>query len=271
VIGSVATAPLRKARPRPVLDSEAKLDVVGHLDELRKRLLVAVVALTAGFGGAFAIHKWVIDRLNEPLNGTQPVTLSIAEPFMTAMKVSIMLAFAFAFPVLMWQLWRYIAPTFQVHVRRSVATYVGSGSVLLVVGMAFGYFIALPSAVGFLTSFDADLYDVQVRAQDYYMFATAVLLSVGLVFQLPVILLGLVRFRIVSRAQLAGNRKIAYVSLTALAVLMPGVDPVTTTMWIVPLGLLFEASIVLAHFTEKRAAKQLAAESASETDPELAA
>ena len=90
--------------------------------------------------------------------------------------------------------------------------------------------------------------------------ACAVLISVGLVFQLPVALLALVRFRVLSHATLAGNRKVAYVALMALAVLMPGVDPVTTLMWVVPLGVMFEVSVLLARRTERRAAKRAAAD-----------
>lgn len=87
------------------------------------------------------------------------------------------------------------------------------------------------------------------------MFACAVLMSVGLVFQLPVVLLALVRFRILSHSILTNNRKIAYISLMALAVAMPGVDPVTTTMWLIPLGIMFEVSVMLARRVERKARK----------------
>ena len=233
-----------------------------HLDELRRRLVWSLMTLGVGFGVAFAYHGELIALLNEPLQGGEPVTLGIAEPFITAIKVSAFAAFLAAFPVLMWHLWRYVAPSVAVHVRRSVATYVGAGTLLMAGGVAFAYFIALPSAVTFLTGFDDHLYDVQVRASEYYVFACAVMLSVGAVFQLPVVLLALVRFRILSHALLANNRKIAYVSLMAIAVLMPGVDPVTTLMWVLPLGVMFEVSVLLARRVERRASKRALAEEA---------
>lgn len=249
-------APLRSALARGVLDSDARVGVVDHLDELRRRLIWSLVSLAIAFGFAFAWHGELISLLNSPLNGGQPVTLSITEPFFTALKVSAFAAFLAAFPILMWNLWRYVAPTVDVRIRRAVATYVGAGTVLMAAGVTFAYLVALPSAVGFLTSFDSDLYDVQVRAQEYYVFACAVLISVGLVFQLPVVLLALVRFRVLSHAMLSNNRKIAYVALMGLAVLMPGVDPVTTLMWVLPLGVMFEVSVLLAKRVERRAARR---------------
>ncbi|MCW2928641.1 MAG: Sec-independent protein translocase, TatC subunit [Thermoleophilia bacterium] len=241
----------RIIRTLPARDE--RLDVTAHLDELRKRLISSLVVLTVGFGVAFAFHKRLVSALNEPLNGAQPVTLGVAEPFMTAVKLSVWAAFVVAFPVLAWNLWRYVAPSFDDGIRRAVATYVGFGTLLMFGGVAFGYFVALPSAIGFLTGFDSELYDVQLRAQEYYTFAAAVLVSVGAVFQLPVVLLALVRFRILTKERLRSNRRIAYVSLTALAVAMPGVDPVTTSMWLVPLGIMYEVSILLAGRVERRA------------------
>lgn len=256
VIRGSATAvalPLRLLRMRTLGAHDRRMDAVEHLDELRQRLIWSLMILGAAFIGAFIKHEQLVTWLNEPLGGGPPVTLGITEPFFTAIKVSAFAAFLVAFPVLMWHLWRYVAPSFDVRIRRAVSTYVAAGSLLMATGVAFAYVVALPSAVHFLTGFDAHLYDVQVRAQEYYVFACAVLLSVGFVFQLPVVLLALVRFRVLTHDLLARNRKIAYVSLMGLAVLMPGVDPVTTTMWVVPLGIMFEVSVLLARRVERRA------------------
>lgn len=252
--GAVLRSPkLRGKLVRALPARDERLDVTDHLDELRRRLISSLVVLGLAFVGTFAVHKQLVEWLNAPLNGAQPVTLGVAEPFMTAVKLSIWAAFVVAFPVLMWNLWRYVAPSLDDRFRTAVATYVGFGTVLMFAGVAFGYFVALPSAIGFLTGFDAELYDVQLRAQEYYVFAAAVLVSVGAVFQLPVVLLALVRFRVLTKERLRSNRKIAYVALTALAVAMPGVDPVTTTMWLLPLGVMYEVSILLAGRVERRA------------------
>ena len=116
----------------------------------------------------------------------------------------------------------------------------------------FAYRLALPAAVHFLTSYDSDLYDIQVRARSYYSFALLVLLAVGLVFELPIVVLGLVRLGITSSAKLRRNRRIGYVAVAALAVALPGVDPVTTAFEMVPLLVLYESSIWLSVIFERR-------------------
>lgn len=260
--------PRRAVRPLP--DARARMAAVDHLDELRRRLVASLVWLVGGFTLAFVERERLIGWLNEPLDGAAPITLGITEPFFTAIKVSAFAAFLLTFPILLWHAWRFIAPTVDRHARRTVATYVAAGSLLMVAGVAFAWLVALPSAVGFLVGFDSELYQTQVRAQEYYVFASSVLLSVGFVFQLPVALLALVRFRILSHRMLANNRRIAYVSLMALAVLMPGVDPVTTMMWIVPLGLMFEVSVLLARRVERRARRTEWETAAADMDERLA-
>jgi sec-independent protein translocase protein TatC len=226
--------------------------LVDHLGELRTRLVVCLAALTAGFGAAYAFHGHLIHWLNRPLDGRQPVTFSVTEPFMTSMKVSLYAGFALALPVILWQVWGFFAPAVKRGTERVLLACVGFASLLLAAGVAFGYTVALPAAVGFLTNYDDHLYDIQIRASSYYSFALVVLLSVGLVFELPVVVLALVRLRITSAAKLRRNRRIGYVAVAALAVALPGVDPVTTFFEMVPLMVLFEASIWLAVGLERR-------------------
>ena len=104
----------------------------------------------------------------------------------------------------------------------------------------------------FLTTYDANVYNIQVRASSYYSFALMSLLAVGVVFELPIFILALVRLGITSAAKLRRNRRIGYVAMAALAVALPGVDPVTTAFEMVPLMLLFEGSIWLSVAFERR-------------------
>jgi sec-independent protein translocase protein TatC len=239
------------------LGHDQHADVVDHLDELRTRLVVSLVAVAAGFGVAYAFHARVIEFLNAALPAAHrhPVTFGIAEPFLTSMKVSLVAGLGLALPIVLWQLWSYLAPAFEEHVQRTVATLVGAATVLFVVGVAFGDRIALPAAVHFLTSYDDQLYNIQVRAQDYYSFAIMVLAAVGLVFELPIFVLALVRIGVTSSAKLRRNRRIGYVVVAAVAVALPGVDPVTTAMEMVPLMLLYETSIWLSVALERRQAR----------------
>jgi sec-independent protein translocase protein TatC len=229
-------------------------DVVEHLDELRSRILVCLVAVAAGFGVAYVFHARLLDLLNGalPAQHRQPVTFGVAEPFLVALKVSFVGGLALALPVVLWQAWSYFAPAFERHAQRTIGVLVAAASGLFVVGVAFGDRIALPAAVHFLTTYDDQVFNIQVRASDYYSFAIAVLAAVGIVFELPIVVLALVRLGITSAAKLRRNRRIGYVAVTALAVALPGVDPITTTLELVPLLILFEASIWLAVLGERR-------------------
>ena len=168
------------------------------------------------------------------------------------MKVSLMAGFALALPVVLWQLWSFLAPAVEQHAERLVLTFVVIATFLLVVGVAFGYWIVLPKAIHFLTNFDQHEFNIQIRAQNYYSFVLTVLFAVGLVFELPIFMLALVRLDVLSTTTLRKNRRLGYFIVAVIAVLLPGIDPVTTTLETIPLIFLYEASIWLAVLMERR-------------------
>jgi sec-independent protein translocase protein TatC len=254
-----------KRLPRRLSHGE-EATVVEHLDELRVRIFVSLGALVVGFAVAFVFRGHLLHWLNAPLPPLKqrPITLSVAEPFLTSMKVSLLAGLALAFPVVLWQLWSFLAPAVEPHAERTVLLFVLLATALLVAGVAFGYWIVLPKAVHFLTNFDDQYYNSQLRAKDYYSFVITVLLAIGLVFELPIFLLALVRLDVISTETLRRNRRLGYFIVAVIAVLLPGIDPVTTTFEIVPLVALYEASIWLAMLMERRAARP---EAASLTDP----
>jgi sec-independent protein translocase protein TatC len=200
-------------------------ELVEHLGELRTRLVVCLVGLAAGTGVGYAFRHRLVEVLNGPLpHGRKPITLGIAEPFTTSLKVSLFAGFALALPIILWQTWAFFAPA----VGRSTAGVLGGfvlvGTVLFAAGVAFGFLVALPAAVHFLTNYDTSIYDIQIRASSYYSFVLAVLVAVGIVFELPIFILGLVRIGAMTAAKLRRNRRIGYVAVAALAIALPGVD-----------------------------------------------
>jgi sec-independent protein translocase protein TatC len=203
---------------------------------------------------AFVFHHHLIKWLERPLpsDRRQLITFGVAEPFLTSFKVSLMAGIALAFPILLWQLWSFLAPAFEESSQRVVALFVAFASALLAGGVAFGYWLVLPQALHYLTHYDDQFYDIQIRARDYFSFATAVLLAVGIVFELPIFVLGLVRIGILSTYTLRHNRRLGYFIVAVIAVLLPGVDPVTTTFEGIPLVILYEGSIWLAVLVERR-------------------
>jgi sec-independent protein translocase protein TatC len=246
------------------LGHEETAGLVDHLGELRARLIVMLVALAAGFAIGYAFHHQLIGWLNQPLPaGREPVTFGVAEPFMISLKVSLITGFAIALPVVLWQLWSFLAPAVQKGVGRSITWFVAFATVLFAIGVGFSHQVALPAAIRFLTNYDSGLYDIQIRASSYYSFALFSLLAVGLVFELPVFILGLVRFGVLSAKKLRSHRRIGYVTMAVIAVALPGVDPITTLFEMVPLMLLFEGSIWLAVVFERRWHPELRAVSAA--------
>jgi sec-independent protein translocase protein TatC len=238
--------------------------LVEHLDELRTRLIISLVALSVGFVVAFAFHKHLIHWLNQPLPADQrkPVTFGVTEPFFTSVKVSLYAGFAIALPVILYQIWSFFAPAIEENSQRVISGFVALASILFAGGLAFAYWVVLPPGIHFLTNYDQNLYTIQVRASYYYSFAALLLVSIALIFELPIFVLALVRLRVITTAMLRRNRRTGYVVMFIVAVLLPTVDPVSLAFETIPLLILYEGSIWLALFFEKRWQRS--------SDPELA-
>jgi sec-independent protein translocase protein TatC len=243
-----------KRLPRRLRHGE-EATLVEHLDELRSRIIVSLVALALGVTVGFIIHRHLIHWLNRPLPEGRigrPITFGVAEPFLTSFKISIIVGLGVALPVLLWQLWSFLAPAIEEHSQRIVAVFVAFATALLVAGVAFGYYVVLPKALHFLTHYDDSLYNIQIRARDYFSFTLLVLAGVGVVFELPIFVLALVRLGILSTGQLRRNRRLGYFLVAVVAVALPGVDPVTTSLEAIPLVVLYEGSIWLSVLMERR-------------------
>lgn len=227
--------------------------LVEHLGELRTRLLICILAIVPAFALAFGFHARLIEWLSAPLpDDKRLVTLGVTEPFFTSVKVSFYAAIALALPVLLYQVWSFLAPAFEEKTQRVVTVFVAIATALFAGGVAFSYYIALPRAVEFLTTYDENLYDIQVRASYYYSFAALVLFAMGMVFELPIWILALVRLRVLTADKLRRNRRVGFVLVVVLAILLPTVDPVSLLFETLPLLVLFEASIWVAVLMERR-------------------
>jgi sec-independent protein translocase protein TatC len=228
-----------------------------HLEELRGRLFVMLGAIALGTVVAFAFHGHVLDWLNQPLpaDHRRPVTLGVAEPFTITLTVSLYAGFVLALPVVLWQVWLFFAPAFDPSAERKVLGLALSAVVLAGAGVAFGYWVLLPRAVHFLTNYDNEHFRHLIRASSYYSFVVTVLVGIVLVFQTPLVVLGLVSLGVLSSRTLRRQRRMGYLITAAIALALPGPDPVTTFLELLPMWVLFEGSIWLAVFYERRRAK----------------
>ena len=198
-----------------------RLSVVEHLDELRRRVIVSVVALVAAFALAYGFHDQLLEILRWPLPERYKdeglITLSPTEPFFTVLKVCFWTAILAALPVWLYQVYAFVIPAVQDQPRRRMLAIVAGVSGLFIAGVAFGYFVVLPVALEFLLGFGGDNFDTQVRAGDYYGFVTTLLLGAGLMFEVPVAMLALARIGVASAALYRRQWRVAIVAIAAIA------------------------------------------------------
>lgn len=254
------------ARMRPV-SHEDRLTLVEHLDELRTRVIVCLLV----FGVALALCFWQNNLLLEIASGPLPedhkklLTFGVAEPFTTTLTVATYGALILSLPILLYQAYAYVLPAFSDRERRVVLPVLLFAPLLFVAGVAFAYFVVMPAAVQFLLGFNDTQFNVQVRARDYYSFFSTTMLTGGLVFQLPLAILAVTRLGIASVDQIAKNRRYAYLAIAIVAAALPGVDPISMLIEMVPLLVLFELSILIARaFGTPRAAGGMARPSTQE-------
>jgi sec-independent protein translocase protein TatC len=328
-------------RLKPIAHDE-RLSLVEHLDELRTRIIICVVAFSVVFG----ICLWQDDRIlkivNEPLAEAQsnkpcdqtrdpleqaacwqtaqklvneriartaralaasasssddatlrdqadalsraaaaaveasprgsprrPVTLGVGEPLTATLTVAGYAALLIALPLLLYQLYAFVLPAFSPTERQVALPLMLLVPVLFYSGVVFAYFIILPAAVDFLQNFNDDSYDVLLQARDYYKFSVMVLAAMGALFQLPLVILAITRMGILTPRQLRKNRRYAILVIAIVAALLPGGDPVTMLLIMIPIVFLYEGSILLAALLDRRTARARAAEEAEAADAEL--
>jgi sec-independent protein translocase protein TatC len=226
---------------------EERLTLVEHLDELRARLIVSL----AVFGVALALCFWqnhmLLDIVKGPLpsNHDRLLTFGVTEPFMTTFTVAAYGAIIISLPIILFQLYVFVLPAFSDQERKVMTPLLLMVPMLFIAGVVFAYFVVMPTATKFLLNFNNDQFNVQVRARDYYSFVSTTLLAVGIIFQVPVGLLAVTRLGIITPKQLSQNRRYAYLIIAVVAAALPGVDPVTMLIEMLPLVVLFELSIVL--------------------------
>ncbi len=196
----------------------------------------------------------------------RPVTLGVGEPFMETLKVSAYAGLLLSLPLILYQIYAFVLPAFSPRERQVAVPAMLGVPFLFIGGVVFGYFMVLPPAIRFLQNFNADSFDVLIQAQPYYKFVIMLLAAMGLLFQIPVGILALTRVGIVTTRQLRKNRRYAILTIAVIAMLLPGQDPVTMTMMMVPMYVLFEGSILLSWLMDRRDRRRADAEEESADD-----
>jgi sec-independent protein translocase protein TatC len=233
-------------RIRPIAHDD-QLSVVDHLDELRHRLILSLVA----FCVAWALTTWqnhlILDIVNAPLpEGKEPITLGPTEAFTTTLMNAAYFALIISAPVILYEIYAFVLPAFSPAERRVATPLLLMVPVLFIAGVVFCYFVVLTPALHFLLNFNSSEFNTQVRAKDYYSFISLLMLTMGLGFQIPIGILAACKLGITSAEKLRRNRRYAFVVIVILAALLPTLDPVSLMLESLPFYLLYELSIVLA-------------------------
>src|SRR5947209_15292887 len=316
------------ARLRPIGHDE-RLSIVGHLDELRTRLIVCGIALAIAFAACFWQSHALLNVLNRALpvspktsanhlsgltsdtvreqhglaqaaaaaaalarsshqspsdrqhfvqlaQGAQqaaralpqstpqrlPITIGIGEPLTTTLTVASYFSLLFALPILIYEGYAFVIPALNPNERRVAVPVMVVAPLLFIAGVVFSYFIVLPPAVRFLQGYNHQNFDILVQARTYYRFEIFTMLGIGLAFQVPLGLLALQRLGVINARTLTRQWRYAVVIIAVVAAALPGADPVTMALEMLPLVLLYLASIVLLKIADRRAAIRAAAEPA---------
>lgn len=236
------TLGVRRVRP------DEELSVVEHLDELRRRIVISAVALIVAFIAAYAFHQQLFEFLAGPLPGDdrQLVTLSPTEGFFTVLKVSFWASIILALPVWLYQLYAFVSPAVGDQPRRRTLITVAGVSALFLGGAAFGFFVVMPVALDWLLGFGGDLFTNDLRAGEYYGFVTSLMLGSGIMFEVPIAMVALARLGIASAELYMRQWRVAIVVIAVIAALLPGGDPVSMILLMIPQLVLYALGIWLS-------------------------
>jgi sec-independent protein translocase protein TatC len=225
--------------------------ILGHLNELRRRVTWAAVALVIctviSFVFAEALLNFLLTPYAENAPGGQLQTLRPTEGIETFFKVALMSGAMLSMPVILYQFWLFVTPGLTKSERRYVYVFIPGALLLFVLGIAFAWFILLPAAVGFLSQFLPDIFRSEWTGQEYLSFLITMVFWLGVSFEMPVVIYLVARVGLVTARTLKEQWRFALVGIAVLAAAVtPSVDPVTMLLTMLPLLVLYVLSTLLA-------------------------
>ncbi len=238
---------------------EKKLPLTGHLQELRKRLILSFIAVGAGFILCYAFADSIFNILAAPLLRVMPsggslIFTSVAEAFFTYMKVAFIAGIILASPFVLYQIWAFVAPGLYQKEKKYAVPFVFGGSLFFTVGILFGYFVAIPVGFKFLLGYATDFIKPMPSMKEYLSFSIKFLLAFGLVFEFPVVLVLLARIGVIDAKMLSRQRKYAILLIFVFAAVMTPPDLISQVLMALPLMALYELSILLSRIFGKKPA-----------------
>ncbi|WP_316569877.1 twin-arginine translocase subunit TatC [Neobacillus sp. YIM B06451] len=240
---------------------DKELNVVDHLDELRKRIIISAVAFVAFFIVGFVyvedIYNWFVRDLDVKL-----IVLGPSDIVWIYFTLASLIAIAGTIPVLATQIWLFVKPALKPVERKISLSYIPALFFLFIAGLAFGYFVIFPNVLSFLVELSGDMLVTNFTAEKYFRFVLNMTLPFGVLFELPAVVMFLTSLGILNPYVLTKIRKYAYFILIIIAIIITPPDPVSDFLVIIPLLLLYEISVNLSKFVYKKRLKRMEQEEA---------
>jgi sec-independent protein translocase protein TatC len=251
-----------------------KMPFTQHLEELRRRLIICVIAVAIGFSISYFFSEKIFAWLMTPLLDALPegpdrrlVYTGPVEALLTYLKVSFIGGVALALPVILFQFWRFVAPGLYEHEQRYLYPVVFLSTLFFAGGVLFGYYVVFPYGFKFFTSFATEYISPMITTREFLSFSTRILLAFGLIFELPLVALVLARLGLINARFLRRQRKYAVIIVFAVAaILTPTPDVVNQFLMAAPLLVLYEMSVWIAYFFGRKE-KEATIEKEQETQP----
>jgi len=242
--------------PRRVTPDE-QIDLVDHLDELRSRIIIVLAVLAVAMSVLFWKSGEILHFLSQPIRDQIPnwqgfLVLSPLDQIRTSISIAIYGALIITLPVLTYQIYAFILPAFPEEHHKHIKPMVWSVPILFLLGVVFAWYLVVPPAFDFLINFNQEQFNVQLRAKEYIQFVLLTLLAMGIVFEMPMVMMTLGRLGIVSSAMMKRHWRISIVALAVLAMLLPGVDPISYIVEFIPLLVLYGLSYFLVKLVEPK-------------------
>ena len=247
--------------------SDRELSILQHLAELRRRLIISVVALLVGSAVAFPFWRKIVELLVRPVDDLYLIAIDVTEPLSTAVKVCFVAGFVLSLPVILYQAIMFVAPGLKGREKRLLLGFLPAALLAFMSGVAFGYFVMLPPALNFLIGFGGDLLEAQIRVSNLVNLIIRLLFWMGVAFETPLVMfllgqLGLVNARGLSRFR----RYWLVVAFILAAIITPTIDPVNQALVAVPLVALYEVGILLTRISARSRRTSEAVTPARRTD-----
>ena len=241
-------ARIKRAKP------DDELTLVEHLDELRTRLIVSISVLVVAVSAAYYENHRIYHLLTSalPKGHRQLYTFAPGEAFFNAITISVYAGLLIALPILSYQFYAYVIPAFSEESQKTIKPMLLLIPGLFLIGVVFGWFIVVPAALKFLVNYNSSVVHYFPRASDYIHFVAYTELAMGIVFELPVVMMMLGRVGILRSSMMRRRWREAVVALALLAALLPGTDPVTMTAEYLPMLLLYWISYFLVKAVEPK-------------------